>query len=1019
MRPSLSICLSLTLLLLAAPFSGAQAPPASTAATSGPTTSLSKDDSYAKEPYVYELVQTTVRFEADGKGQRDMVLRVRIQSESAVHEFGLLVYSFSSKFESLDVVYARVRKPDGTVIETPASDVQELDSAVSREAPMYTDEREKHIAIKSLGVGDILEAHLHWTISEAMAPGHFWIDYSYFRAGICLRETLEINVPRSPTAKLRNTDPQPATRDDGDRRIYRFASSNLKKFEESKIPNWEKNYHGIAPPDVQLTSFSSWDEVGRWFGALVQPKATVTAEIRAKADELTKGKTTDDEKLHALYDFVSARYRYIGVDLGLSRYTPHSAADVLANRYGDCKDKHTLFAALLQAVGIPAYPVLISSKFRIEASFPSPSLFDHVMTAIPRGDSFLILDTTPEVAPFGMLTTSLRDRQALVIPSQTTGRLVTTPADPPIPSFEHFKMDSSIDTKGTLDGKMHLELRGDTELVFRLAYRSTPQNRWQDLTQNIVARMGFGGTVSDVSVSQPEDTSQPFSVSCLYHRTDFSDWKNHRITLPFPPVLIASLTEEQKLSKEPLPLGELGEVIHEATIKLPPDFSAVTAPNVSRKTEFAEFSTNYTFKDSVLHGTVHLKTLLHEIPGEKRHDFNDLTTAISDTENRYILISGKFPDGESFPANLMGLDPRKPETMIPSLEKAFAANPANRMGLYMLSQAYTRAGRPKDAVAILEKSLAEAPEDSGGLYFALGQAYLALPDADKAISNYQKSLGDDPKPALLNSIAYSLAEASAHLKEALEYSTRAVSSLSEETMDISPESAQSSDYALMGQLAANWDTLGWIKFRLGDLTAAAKYIDASWRLVQSSEIGEHLVEVYEGLGQKEKAAQICHLANAALGHNASPENSLRDKLTAEMTRLRPFLKTSQPTGSSSSKHTVPDAYVALTDMRSINIPVRIKLRGESSRAAFTISLVNGPKVEEVDFLSGSEELRGVIPALTAAKYSLAFPDDVPTRIVLKANLNCSVYSKDCLLFISTVAEAAASTAPVQFNLAPQ
>ena len=67
--------------------------------------------------YVYDLVQTAVRFELDGKGYRDLILRVRIQSESAVHEFGLLVYSFSSKFESLEVVYAHVRKPDGTVIE--------------------------------------------------------------------------------------------------------------------------------------------------------------------------------------------------------------------------------------------------------------------------------------------------------------------------------------------------------------------------------------------------------------------------------------------------------------------------------------------------------------------------------------------------------------------------------------------------------------------------------------------------------------------------------------------------------------------------------------------------------------------------------------------------------------------------------------------------------------------------------------------------------------------------------------
>jgi len=39
---------------------------------------------------------------------------------------------------------------------------------------MYTDEREKHLAIKSLSVGDILEAHFRWTVHDPIAPGHFW-----------------------------------------------------------------------------------------------------------------------------------------------------------------------------------------------------------------------------------------------------------------------------------------------------------------------------------------------------------------------------------------------------------------------------------------------------------------------------------------------------------------------------------------------------------------------------------------------------------------------------------------------------------------------------------------------------------------------------------------------------------------------------------------------------------------------------------------------------------------------------
>ncbi len=182
----------------------------------------------ASEPYVFDLIQKRVVFEADGKGYRDFVARVHIKSESAVREFGLLTYPFASSFESLEVIYARVRKPDGSVVETPASDIQELDSGVSREAPMYTDQREKHIAIKSLSAGDVLELHVRWTIHDPIAPEHFWFDHNFFREGVCLKEILEIDVPRNLPVQLRNSDPQPSVRDDAARRVYTFENVNQR-----------------------------------------------------------------------------------------------------------------------------------------------------------------------------------------------------------------------------------------------------------------------------------------------------------------------------------------------------------------------------------------------------------------------------------------------------------------------------------------------------------------------------------------------------------------------------------------------------------------------------------------------------------------------------------------------------------------------------------------------------------------------------------------------------------------------
>ena len=78
--------------------------------------------------------------------------------------------------------------------------------------------------------------------------------------------------------------------------------------------------------------------------------------VKAKAAALVKGKTDDMAKVKALYDYVSRNIRYVSLSFGLGRIQPHAASEVLANGYGDCKDKNTLLAALLRVAGISFEP---------------------------------------------------------------------------------------------------------------------------------------------------------------------------------------------------------------------------------------------------------------------------------------------------------------------------------------------------------------------------------------------------------------------------------------------------------------------------------------------------------------------------------------------------------------------------------------------------------------------------------------------------------------------------------------
>ena len=44
--------------------------------------------------------------------------------------------------------------------------------------------------------------------------------------------------------------------------------------------------------------------------------------------------------------------RYFAIEVGVGGNQPHPAADVFRGRYGDCKDKATLLAAMLSSIGM-------------------------------------------------------------------------------------------------------------------------------------------------------------------------------------------------------------------------------------------------------------------------------------------------------------------------------------------------------------------------------------------------------------------------------------------------------------------------------------------------------------------------------------------------------------------------------------------------------------------------------------------------------------------------------------------
>jgi hypothetical protein len=602
-------------LLIARPSLGGQP-------TTAPPGTPSPD--YAQEAYVVEQSRTTWRFEDDGTGRRDWYLRVKVQSEAGVRSWGQLAFPYNAANERMDVVFVRVLDADGTVATAPPDAVQDLSSAVQREAPVYTDTREKHITVPGLRPGQVLELALAIVVHTPLARGHFWAEHEFVKHGIVLDDSLQIDVPaaRTITLKTRPGLDQTMTERDG-RRRYEWHTSRRTSEEDSASRDEDVQGKPWKPERaaVRLTTFASWQELGRWYGDLERPQRTPSPEILRKAAELTAGRATEMDKLEALYEYVATTFRYVSLSFGVGRYQPHAAAEVFHNQYGDCKDKHRLLASLAESIGLKASSALVHSSIALDPDFPSPSQFDHVMTRVAVGSEAVWLDTTAEVAPFRLLSPSLRKKQTLVVDASGAARLEESPATTPMANATVADIDSTLSEAGALSAHVRLAFSGDYELVMRALFRGAPDAQWKAILKALSDRGGLAGEISDWKVANPAALRDPFTIEYHVKKASFVTWNKKQFDMELPLsqwMALGPRSEGEAEATSPIELGSVRQSTYKIRVELPPSFTARAPLPVTMTRDYAEYRADYRLDGHVFTATKSLSLRQPDLPPERR-----------------------------------------------------------------------------------------------------------------------------------------------------------------------------------------------------------------------------------------------------------------------------------------------------------------------------------------------------------------------------------------------------------------
>ena len=171
------------------------------------------------------------------------------------------------------------------------------------------------------------------------------------------------------------------------------------------------------------------------------------------------------------------------------------------------------------------------------------------------------------------------------------------------------------------------------------------------------------------------------------------------------------------------------------------------------------------------------------------------------------------------------------------------------------AQMLREAKRPLEAIKRLEAANERMP-DTVEIKYELAMMY----ERNERLNDTERLLREvialDPGHAhSYNALGYSLADRNQRLPEALKLITRA--------LEIAPN-----DPFIM-------DSMGWIKFRLGDYVTAAQYLEKAYRVRPEADIAAHLGEALWMLGQRDAAIEIWKKALAKEADNATLQETIK------------------------------------------------------------------------------------------------------------------------------------------------
>ncbi len=434
------------------------------------------------------------------------------------NKFANVIIPYATHTE-ISEIRARTISPEGKISLLKNENI--FDINLYPEFILYSDIRAKSFTFPAVEAGSVLEYH-YSEIIKGQTYANAWqfqneVPTLISRFSLCLPRGWDFEAQ----SYLIETEPTKTTLANGTR--YTWEARNIAEYViESGMPPLSQRVKRI---EFSQAFVKNWQDIGKWYYGLANDRMEPNQTLKDFTRELIKDATDTKEKLNRIYNFVREKIRYVAISIGIGSYQPHYTHEVLANRYGDCKDMSTLIVAMARAAEIPAWPILISTRQNgeVDSLVVSQTQFNHVIACARISEKDLCwMDATDKDCAFGELPWYDQERLVLMVQDSGKARFVKTSTELPQKNQTYREWRLNLRESGELEGTTAWSFTGAAEKNLRRILRILPLPKSRkEWFAGELATLCPGCKLDSLKIGNIDTIEEPLRIFMSFTAADF------------------------------------------------------------------------------------------------------------------------------------------------------------------------------------------------------------------------------------------------------------------------------------------------------------------------------------------------------------------------------------------------------------------------------------------------------------------------------------------------------------------